>query len=89
MNVYPTGRADTKDMKETSDGSVKETWRSYGAQRKKNNAPPFLFFFSSNTTFSTDVLQHEYIIYILFYTYIFQIRSEIHNGMIQGEFFRL
>lgn len=40
--------------------------------------------FSSNTTFSTDVLQHEYIIYIyIFYTYIFQIRSEIRDGMLQ------
>lgn len=41
----------------------------------ERNAPDALF---SNTTFSTDVLQHEYIIYIyIFYTYIFQIRSEI------------
>lgn len=40
--------------------------------------------FSSNTTFSTDVLQHEYIISIyIFYTYIFQIRSKIHDGRLQ------
>lgn len=61
MNVYP------KNMKETAGGekmSIVQTER---------NAPDALF---SNTTFSTDVLQHEYIIYIyIFYTYIFQFRS--------------
>lgn len=65
-------------------GELKKHVNHTGASRKKN-APDFSFFLS-NTTFSTDVLQHEYIIYI-FYTYIFQIRSEIHNGMLQSKIF--
>lgn len=71
MNIYPTGRVDTKNIKETSEerlmGALKKHVDHTGAYRKKKkkNAPDFLFF-SSNTTFSTDVLQHEYIIYIYF-----------------------
>lgn len=65
MNVYPTQRVDTKNIKETSEerlmGALKKHVNHTGAYRKKMHQ---IFFFSSNTTFSTDVLQHEYIIYI-------------------------
>lgn len=68
MNIYPTGRFDTKNIKETSEehlmGALKKHVNHTGAYRKKKMHQ--IFFFSSNTTFSTDVLQHEYIIYIYF-----------------------
>lgn len=84
INIYPTGRIDTKIIKETSqeifNERIKETWQTYRCIQKKMH-------FFCQTTFSTDVLQHEYIIYI--FLYITFSRSEIHNGAIQREFFRL
>lgn len=61
-----------------------------GAHRKKKMHQIF-FFFSSNTTFSTDVLQHEYIIYI--YIYFIHTLSKLDQKSITGcykvIFFRL
>lgn len=47
-------------------GALKKQVNYTGAYRKKCTRFSF-FFFLSNTTFSTDVLQHEYIIYIFIY----------------------
>jgi len=52
MNIYPTGRVDTKNIKETSEerlmGALKKHVNHTGAYRKKKNAPDFLFFVKHN-----------------------------------------
>lgn len=80
MKVYPTGRVHTKNIKETaSDGSIKETSQLSGAYGRKCTR---FSFFLSNTTFSTDVLQHEYIIYI--YIYFIHTFSKLDQKSLMG-----